>query len=267
MSVRGRLARFGILALAAFAGVFAFGAAPAAARAVDAPLARFENPICPGIAGLQLESAEMMVWRIRENLEAFGRRLAPPETCKANLLVMFVPSAQASLDSLRRTDGWLFSDMAPADRERLFAETGPARALLRVVPRTRDGITISRQDNLVDVPQAGGWMAHSKIYSAVRTDIVSAQILIDRDAARNLTLFQLADYITFRALTHTLPQTEAARAASILSLFDGEADRPQELTAFDRAYLGALYSGIPNIPGPMRQLALEQATGMAIFKQ
>lgn len=265
MSVRGRLARFGTLALAAIAG--ALFVAPAAARPVDAPLARFEDPICPGIVGLEVESAEMMVWRIRENLEAFGRRLAPPETCKANLLVMFVPSAQNMLESLRRTDAWLFSDMEPGKRERLFGETGPARVILRVVPRTRDGFVISRRENLVDVPQAPMWMAHSKIYSATRMDIVSAQVLIDRDAARGLTLFQLADYITFRALTDTLPQTDEARAASILSLFDGEADRPLELTEFDRAYLGELYSGIPNIPGTMRELALEQATGIDIFQQ
>ena len=82
MSVRTRFARFGLLALAFLAG--ALPSAPAAARAVDAPLARFENPICPGIVGLQVESAEMLVWRIRENLEAFGRRLAPPETCEAS---------------------------------------------------------------------------------------------------------------------------------------------------------------------------------------
>lgn len=265
MKVRNRLARFGILLLAAMTPALLAG--PAAARAVDEPLARFENPICPGIVGLEVESAEMVVWRIRENLEAFGRRLAPPETCKANLLVMFVPSAGEMLESLRRTDAWLFSNMDAAARQRLFAETGPVRVILRVVPRTRDGIVISRQDNLVDVPQAPAWMAHSKIYGAVRNDIVSAQVLIDRDAAEGLTLFQLADYITFRALTQDLPQTEEARAASILSLFDEGGDRPRELTGFDKAFLGELYSGIPNIPGPMRQLALEQATGMEIFKQ
>ena len=265
MSVRTRFARFGLLALAFLAG--ALPSAPAAARAVDAPLARFENPICPGIVGLQVESAEMLVWRIRENLEAFGRRLAPPETCEANLLVMFVPSAQRTIDSLRRSDAWLFTDMRADDRNRLFQETGPVRVVLRVVPRTRDGVVISRRDNLVDVPQAPMWMAHSKIYSAVRNDIVSAQVLIDRDAARDLTIFQLADYITFRALTHSLPETPEARAASIRSLFDEGASRPNELTDFDKAFLGELYSGMPNLPGPMRQLALEQATGVDIFQQ
>lgn len=265
MSVRGRLARFCTLALAVMAG--ALFAAPAAARPVDAPLARFENPICPGIAGLEVEAAEMLVWRIRENLEAFGRRLAPPETCEANLLVMFVPDAGQSIERWRQTDAWLFSDMDAADREQLFNETGPVRVVLRIVPRTRDGIVVSRRDNLVDVPQATAFMAHSKIYSAIRMDIVSAQVLIDRDAAQGLTLFQLADYVTFRALTRSLPQTDEARAASILSLFDGVSDRPKELTGFDRAYLGELYSGIPNIPGTMRELALEQATGVDIFKQ
>ncbi|HWK41198.1 MAG TPA: hypothetical protein VNR60_04640 [Croceibacterium sp.] len=265
MSVCSKLARSGALAFGFILTVLS--ATPAVARAVDEPLARFETPICPGIVGLELASAEAMVWRIRANLEEFGRRLAPPETCEANFLVSFVPSGQRMIDALRRSNGWLFTDMNRAERDSLFAETGPARAVLRTVERTRDGMTVGRRDNLVQAPQARGWMAHSKIYSAVRKDIVTAQVIFDADAVKDLTIAQLADYATFRALAHTLPQTETARAASILSLFDANGARPQSLTDFDKAYLGALYSGIPNIPGPMRRLALEQATGMTIFRQ
>jgi hypothetical protein len=264
MAVRNRLARF-ILAMATLAGFLAVS--PAGARAVEEPLARFEDRICPGIVGMDVESAEAMVWRIRQNMEALGRRLDAPETCKPNLLVMFVASGKDSVEALRRSDNWLFDYMAPEERERLFNETGPARALVRTVPRTRDGIVIARQRDLSGVPQAGGFMAHSKIYGATRNDIVSAQVFLDRDAMKGLTIGQLADYVTFRALTVALPQTEGARAASIVSLFDEGATAPAGLTAFDKAYLTELYSGIPNIPGPTRKLALERATGIPIFQQ
>jgi hypothetical protein len=207
-----------------------------------------------------------MVWRIRQNLEALGRRLDPPETCKPNLLVMFVASGKDAIDALRQSESWLFRAMTEEERDRLFNETGPARALVRTVPRTRDGIVIEKQVDLANVPQASGFMAHSKIYSAVRNDIVSAQVYLDRDAMAGLTIGQLADYVTFRALTVVLPQTESARAASIVSLFDGGAAAPKSLTDFDKAYLTELYSGIPNIPGPTRKLALERATGITIFQ-
>jgi hypothetical protein len=264
MAVHNRLARV-IFALAMLAGFFAVS--PANARAIDEPLARFEGRICPGIVGMDVESAEAMVWRIRQNLEALGRRLDPPETCKPNLLVMFVPSGKDSIEALRQSENWLFKSMSDEERERLLNETGPARALVRIVPRTRDGVVIARQEDLSSVPQASGFMAHSKIYGAVRNDIISAQVFLDRDAMKGLTIGQLADYVTFRALTVALPQTESARAASIVSLFDEGAAAPTELTAFDKAFLGELYSGIPNIPGPMRKLALERATGVSIFQQ
>jgi hypothetical protein len=259
----GRLTRV-VFVLATLAGFLA--ANPANARAVDEPLARFEDQICPGIGGMDGESAESMVWRIRQNLEAFGRRLDAPETCKPNLLVQFVSSGKDSIESLRRSENWLFNSMTDEERARLFNETGPARALVRVVQRTRDGIIVARQQDLSNVPQASGFMAHSKIYGAVRNDIISAQVFLDRGALNGLTIGQLADYVTFRALTDTLPQTNGARAASIVSLFDGGAAAPAGLTDFDKAYLRELYSGMSNIPGPTRKLALEKATGVSIFQ-
>ena len=258
-----RLARF-VVVLATLAGCLALS--PANARAVEEPLARFEDRICPGIVGIDVESAEAMVWRIRQNLEAFGRRLDSPETCKPNLLVQFVASGKDSIESLRRSENWLFNSMTDEERGRLFNETGPARALVRTVPRTRDGVVVERRVDLASIPQASGFMAHSKIYGATRNDIISAQVFLDRDALEGLTIGQLADYVTFRALTVALPQTESARAASIVSLFDGGATAPTGLTAFDKAFLGELYSGIPNIPGPTRKLALERATGIPIFQ-
>lgn len=263
MSACSRLARV-VFVLATQAGFVA--ANPANARAVDEPLPRFEDNICPGIAGMDIESAEAMVWRIRQNLEAFGRRLDAPETCKPNLLVQFVASGKDTVEALRRSDNWLFNSMADEDRARLFNETGPARALVRVIPRTRDGVVVERAQGLASVPQATGFMAHSKIYGATRNDIISVQVFLDRDAMAGMTIGQLADYVTFRALTDTLPQTESARAASIVSLFDGGANAPAGLTDFDKTYLRELYSGIPNIPGPTRKLALEKATGVAIFQ-
>ena len=79
---------------------------------------------------------------------------------------------------------------------------------------------------------------------------------------RDLNLTQLADYATFRALVHTLPDPAAAGQASILSLFDAGAERPASLTEFDLAYLDALYSGLANLPAPAKLAELEKATGV-----
>ncbi len=260
--------RFRNLALSVGGAVAALLAAPPALAEVgDEPLARFEDPICPGIAGLRVEAAEIVVGRIRENVQAFDRRLAPPETCEPNLIVAVVDDSQAFLEELRSKNGWVFAELSRQDRDAALGQSGPARALLRVRARSRDGMPIARREDLVDLPQTYMWSAHSKIYTATRNDILSALVLFDRESVRGLTLTQLADYATFRALTRTLPETADARGASIVALFDGGAARPAELTEFDRAYLGKLYEGLPNIPGALRLAELEKATGRNVFEQ
>jgi len=258
------------LRIAAVAGALTalLGAsAPALANPTDEPLARFEEEICPGVAGLRVDAAEYVVGQIRANMEAFGRRLADVGNCSPNLIVAVVPSGQAFVRAMDREAEWSLSNLTPTERTALLEGTEPARALVRVVPRSRDGHPIERQQNLVDVPQTTGFMAHSKIYTATRNDIVNVLVLVDRSAMRGVSLEQLAAYATFRALTRDLPQTPEARSQSIVSLFDGGSERAPGLTEFDRAFLGELYSGIPNLPGTSRQLALERATGVDVFKQ
>jgi hypothetical protein len=258
------LARFRILTLAAAAATLV-AAPPAFAQDDEGPLARFEDPICPGVVGLQREAAEIAVTRIRNNAKAFGRRLAPEGTCEPNLIVAVVEDGLAFAERMRSNASWLFSELSQDDRAVALDEAGPARVILRIRPRSRDGVPIPRREDLVSIPETTMWMAHSKIYTATRNDILYSLVLIDRDEARGTTIRQLADYATYRSLTRTLPQTPEARADSILSLFDGGAQRPSGLTDFDRAYLTELYDGIPNLPAPARLAEIEAATGRDVF--
>ncbi len=260
------VSRFRVLAFSVVAASAAPLAAPVSAQSSQEPLPRFEEQICPGVAGLQLEAAEAVVGRIRANLAEFGRSLAPESTCEPNLVVAFVEDNREFLRQMERERRWLFLEMDEADRRALLDDPGSTRTLLRVRSRSRDGMPVGRRENLVDIPQTTMWMAHSKIYTATRNDIHYAMVLFDREAIAGLNLAQLADYATFRALTRTLPQTSAARRASILALFEDGAERPEGLTDFDRSYLSTLYSGPPNLPGPNRQAAIEAATGRDIFE-
>lgn len=257
------LSRARILTLCV-AAVAAVTAPPVLAQAEEEPLARFEDPICPGVVGLKLDAAQEMVGRIRSTAAEFGRRLAAEDNCEANLVVAFVDDGLAFAREMKRKNGWLFAELSQSDRETILNASGPARALLRVRARTRDGMPIPRRENMVDLPQTEQWMAHSKIYTATRNDILYSLVLIDRAATRGMTIAQLADYALYRSITRTLPQTPDTRADSILSLFDG-GDRPAGLTEFDRVYLSELYDGVPNLPAPARLAQLEAATGRDIF--
>jgi hypothetical protein len=236
--------------------------APAQARA-DEPIARFEDPLCPGVAGLKAEAAATMVGRMRENAEALGLRMAPDGACRANVIVAFVEDGQAYLARMENLERYAFSELNLQERRLLFDTPGPARAMLRVVPRSRDGMPMAQNENLVDIPQTRSWMAHSKIYSAIRNDIYFALVLIDRDEIDGLNLRQLADYATFRALARELPAPADAGPGSILTLFDGDTP-PAEMSEFDRAYLATLYEGLPNMPAAARLADLAQTARSAV---
>jgi hypothetical protein len=260
------LARLRTIALgslgAGLAGAALLAPLPALAQTDEEPLARFEDALCPGVLGLKQEAAEQMVGRLRANAEMLGVRMAENGDCQANLVVGFVSDGQAFLSQLQDRSGYIFAEMTRDERLALLADTGPARAMLRIRARTRDGMPISRRENLAQLPTTTMWMAHSKIYSATRNDIISAMVLFDREAVRGLNLTQLADYATFRALAQRLPGPEAAGQASILTLFEPGEARPDGLTAFDRAYLGQLYAGLANLPAPAKLADLAQVTGM-----
>jgi hypothetical protein len=259
MSVPFRALALGVLGVAAIAA-----AGPAQAQSDREPLALFQDPVGPGVVGLRVDAAEALVGRIRQNLFELGRRLAPEGDCKPNLVVGILKDGGQFVERMRDDNAWLFAEMSRDDADALLSDPGPARAFLRVRTRTRDGMVVPRRESMTDLPEAAMWMAHSKIYTATRNDILSALVLIDKSAVSGLTVTQLADYATFRALARTLPDRVDQRQDSILALFEG-GEKAAMLTEFDRVYLTSLYEGLPNLPAEARMEHIETATGRDLF--
>jgi hypothetical protein len=213
------------------------------------PAARFEDPLCPGVAGLPVETAELVVGQIRQNAQAVGLPLADTETCEPNLLVVVMKDPDAYLDDLRSRRPYLFAAMDQDERQALFAGSPAVRAWLRIVTRTRDGMIVDRRENLTDIPEATVAAAHSKIYVPTRRDISSAMILLKPSAVQGLSVTQLGDYATMRALGGDQGTALVVPRGTILSLFDaGAAARPDGLSSGDRIFLQTLYSTMPNNP-------------------
>jgi len=62
-----------------------------------------------------------------------------------------------------------------------------------------------------------------------------------------------------RGLARTRPvDGEGHPMDTILALFDPSGSPPAKLTEFDRAYLAAVYDGIPNIPGVTKVLGVNR---------
>lgn len=224
----------------------------------DKPLARIEDPLCPGVIGLKQAAAELMIDRIRWNAERLAMRLAGDSGCSPNLIVAFVEDGKAQIAELHANQPWLFQSLTLPERRALLEEGGPVRVWTTAQQRTRDGMPVQRRENLTDPPVVQMWMAHSKIYLTIREDITQVVVLFDRDAVRGKTVIQLADYATMRGFARTRPTEGEAPLGTILALFDAGRAVPGGLTEFDQAYLRSVYDWIPNLPAATKLLGVNR---------
>ena len=213
----------------------------------DVPLARFQDPLCPGIIGVEQVQAETMVGLIRQNAAELGLRLADPQTCEANLIVAVLDNPKGYLESLRKRKGYLFDWLGRDERQALFDAPGPARTWTRVFTRSRDGLPVYRSQSLTDLPFTTMEAAHSLIYVPTRRDIISSMVLIDKKAVQGLSVGQVAAYATMRGLSGEQAERLEAPGESILGLF-GEGAKPAGLTRSDKIFLRTLYSTKANNP-------------------
>jgi hypothetical protein len=214
----------------------------------DVPLARFQDALCPGVVGVQVAQAQDIVGLIRENAAMLGLRLADSQTCDPNLIVAVIADPVAYLDGLMKRRPDLLHELDGRQRERLLKGSGPARTWARIVVRTRDGMMVARRENLDELPETTVQMAHSKIYKATRRDIISAMVFVDPAAAHGLSVAQIADYATMRALSDDAGDQLHSPRPTILGLFDAGADKPAGLTDSDWTFLRTLYSTPANDP-------------------
>lgn len=246
--------RLFIIAAAAVAA--ALTAPPAAADVFggvdrNQPLARFADPICPGVVGMKVEVAEAIVGRIRQHAEALSLPLADPATCEPNVIATFIADGRDYITRLKARQGWMFVDMTEQERAALFEAPGNVRTWARTVVRNRDGMPVSRREGLSQVPETTMWSAHSNIYVPTRRDYLAAMVLFDRDAVGGFSVFQLADYVTVRALGGEAFRALVPPGKTILRMFDDPQEAPKTLTAADRIFLETLYGSIPNLPAAL----------------
>lgn len=212
------------------------------------PLARFGEYACPGVGGLQLESAELVVTRIRFIAEDLDIPLHK-EGCDPNIFVIFTKDGRADLNELERKTRQVSRNVSMKEKRELLEVEGPVRVLNIVQQRMRNGITLGKGEGLFAPPvgtQEGG---QSLISKGIRRDITTSIVLIDRDAVKGMTLRQLADYAAMRVFAQTRDASGEKAPDSILSLFDPDTVPPEGLTAFDRAFLTTLYESQPYIAG------------------
>jgi hypothetical protein len=234
-------------------------------------IARFEGPVCPGVAGLPDTYATTIIDIIRANALQAGVKLAP-EGCAPNAVASFVPDPQAFVRGLWQRDRTLFGILTETQVEALAARTDPVISWRATETRGRDGsalqavsaLDLSGLPSYADpgVVMTGpvyitGSGNASRIEMPLRQDIRMAFAAIDRDLIKGKSLQQLGDLATMHLLLDIAPGAgTVAGPTSILSLLypasPGSAP-PVSLSATDRGMLGGLYQQARNYFNAARQ--------------
>ncbi|MEG3088667.1 hypothetical protein [Sphingomonas sp. PB4P5] len=228
----------------------------------EGQLPRFETPICPVAIGMPRPHGVIIETRVRQVAGRLKLRV-DKAGCKPNLTIVMAENGTAFVNALRRKRPTLFDTMPLHDRMRLLASAGPSWTWQSTAPKRRDGGPVAGAD------MPGSRSAYtvlnaemSRLSVPVRQEVDLAFVVIDRRKSVGLTLGQIADYAAMVGLAAIRTDRPAQLGrSSILTMFDdvgaGQAAQP-EMTGFDLAYLGGLYSGQSGFSGDRKAALMAQ---------
>ncbi len=212
--------------------------------------------VCVGVANLRADVAQAIADRISDRARELGLTVGEPG-CRANVLVVATDDGQGMARALvDRSPNAFRPDYAGASKTRLelerFVETDrPIRwwhvSMPVVAGQGLPAVALPGQDP-PRIPGLG------RTRTAVRNVLLRAYVIIDLDQTEALSLNQLADYAAMVAFAQIDPDADVAQFSTILNVFADPAAVP-ELTAWDLAYLGAVYSGDRNQKDPRAQIS------------
>jgi hypothetical protein len=221
-------------------------------------VARLDDPVCVRMGGFDPPYDEAVAQVIRRVATEAGGRVAGPG-CDPNLIVLFTGDVPTLMQNLLKERRELLEGDSQNDAEarRFAALRRPVVWMHAITSGPWDGAPPASSGGLGD-PDAVPVYEHSRasrLQSNVIDHIARVVVVIDGDKVKGLSLGQIGDYVAFAALSGADPDSHPG-PDSILSLFDRPItpDGPRlRLTAWDRAYLKALYRSFSDQPGYLQQ--------------
>jgi hypothetical protein len=213
-------------------------------------LARFEDDVCPLVAGMPRDWTAVLTRMIRDNITSVGGKVGKPK-CHVNAVVIFIDQPLDLVKALAQAEPGFFA-MTPREL-RYFTSTPRAVSSWHVTDtRDRDGVELASMGSMGGLPTDAKIVRNasaSRLYSNIREDMLTGFVVIDRQATVGKSLRQLADLATMHLLLDVKQDAGAKDRDSILSLFEprgaGETP-PPHLSRFDRGALDGFYTQSEN---------------------
>jgi hypothetical protein len=208
-------------------------------------LARFEDDVCPLVAGMPRDWTGVLTRMIRDNVVAVGGKVGKPG-CKYNAVVIFIDQPLELVKALAEAEPDFFA-MTPRELAYFTATPRTVSSWHVTDTRDRDGKELASMGSLGGMPTDAKIVRNasaSRLYSTIREDMLTGFVVIDRQASVGKSLRQLADLATMHLLLDVKQDAGAKDNGSILSLFEPRpqgAAAPQRLSRFDRGAISGFY--------------------------
>jgi hypothetical protein len=209
-------------------------------------LARWNQPICPLVAGIPAGQGEFILRGISQAALAAGARLGPRK-CKPNFHVVVTSDPDQLIVLWRKRAPRLFGGESRTAVRRVMDTPRPIRIWYNAQEKCAGGgwtATQAAGGGLEQLFDAGGCQVKDTRleFNAVRP-ISSVIVLVDFDDVKVMKLGALTDYISMVGLAQVNLDGNWGDAPTVLRLFSNSADAAaQRMSAWDRSFLKALYS-------------------------
>lgn len=234
----------------------------------DEEPARWISRVCPAVMGMKREEAEFILLRLSEIARKAGVPL-DGEHCKpANLYVIATAHPAEVLHAWdKKTHGRIFGDAALVVENSFIDTPLPVRAWYN----STQVDSHSAAAGLVDLPpalsvggnrttfQAPGFTksSASRIATVAAWSLSDVFIVVDSTKMGGFTWRQLADYVGMYAYSRLKPGIRHSDSPTILDLFNPASGQTASgLTAWDEAFLDALYHTNPALVGQNRLMVV-----------
>lgn len=226
----------------------------AAPPSVD-QMGRWDEAICVGVAGLPARQGQFIADRVAQRAYQVGLQPGEPG-CAPNISIVVAPDGSAAAQRMFEQDESLFAyryetGVATLGQEaftRFLNTDRPVRWWHVTRTMSADGEPIGSGGTTPAMTQGGFDGAQtvrsngSMLRQTTRQDFSRVVIIIDGRNAGSVQLSALADYVAMVALAQINPEADTSSFPTILNLFSaGDGAAPAGLTAWDLAYLDALY--------------------------
>jgi hypothetical protein len=202
------------------------------------------------VAGLPGKAGLSVLARLSQVATSAGARIAR-RGCDYNFYVVLTPEPDLLLKRIYRSHHAAFDQDAGLPAIRRFLSPSQPQALRvwhNANTMSREGTPLSADAPCGAMTVGGRSVPVSCQFEAsrlIRADVLGltlALVIVDTNLAKGLNYGQIADYAAMVGLTDIELGADVGDAPTILRLFaESEEARPPGLTAWDQAFLSALY--------------------------